>query len=103
MDFNKLQEMIKDIILRELRVECEYDFSHMLEEEDKKHKEDIQKTRELFEIISSKLDEEGQKALIQLVDLKDTIAIQEGDYYFERGVRIGLTDLSYLKKYCNWF
>lgn len=103
MNFDKLQEMIKDIILRELSVEYEYDFSHMPEEEDKKHKEDIQKTRELFEIISSKLDKEGQKALIQLVDLKDTIAVQEGDYYFERGVRIGLTDLSYLKKYCNWF
>ena len=103
MDLEKIQELIKDIILRELRVEYEYDFSHMLEEEDKKHKELIQKGRELFEIISSKLDDEGKRALIQLVDLKDVIAVQEGDYYFERGVRVGLTDLSYLNKYFNAF
>ena len=103
MNFDKLQEMIKDIILREAMIEYEYDFSHMSEEEEKKHIEAIEKTEELFEIINSKLDDEGRRALIQLVDLKDTIAIQEGDYYFERGVRVGLTDLSYLKKYCNWF
>ncbi|WP_415287163.1 hypothetical protein [Clostridium perfringens] len=103
MDLEKIQELIKDIILRELRVEYEYDFSHMLEEEEKKHIEAIEKTKELFEIISSKLDDEGRRALIQLVDLKDVIAVQEGDYYFERGVRVGLTDLSYLNKYFSAF
>ncbi|MGU8450581.1 hypothetical protein V1657_00220 [Clostridium perfringens] len=103
MNFQKMQELIKDIILRELRVEYEYDFSHMLEEEKKKHIEAIEKTKELLEIIRSKLDKEGQEALVQLIDLKDVIAVQEGDYYFERGVRVGLTDLSYLKKYFNFF
>ncbi|HII4525556.1 hypothetical protein H8K01_07425 [Clostridium perfringens] len=103
MNFQKIQQLIKDIILRELRVEYEYDFSHMLEEEEKKHIEAIEKTKELFEIINSKLDDEGRRALIQLVDLKDVIAVQEGDYYFERGVRVGLTDLSYLNKYFNAF
>ena len=102
MNFQKIQKLIKDIILRELRVEYEYDFSHMLEEE-KKHIEAIEKTKELFEIINSKLDDEGRRALIQLVDLKDVIAVQEGDYYFERGVRVGLTDLSYLNEYFNAF
>lgn len=103
MNFQKIQQLIKDIILRELRVEYEYDFSHMLEEEEKKHIEAIEKTKELFGIINSKLDDEGRRALIQLVDLKDVIAVQEGDYYFERGVRVGLTDLSYLNKYFNAF
>lgn len=103
MNFQKIQQLIKDIILRELRVEYEYDFSHMLEEEEKKHIEAIEKTKELFEIINSKLDDEGRRALSQLVDLKDVIAVQEGDYYLERGVRVGLTDLSYLNKYFNAF
>ncbi|TGY42489.1 hypothetical protein [Clostridium perfringens] len=103
MNFQKIQELIKDIILRELSVEHEYDFCHMLEEEDKEHKEAIERVGELFDIINSKLDDEGKRALNQLVDLKDIIAVQEGDYYFERGVRIGLTDLSYLKRYFNIF
>lgn len=103
MDFQKIQGLIKDIILRELRVEYEYDFCHMLEDEEKKHKESIERAEELFEIINSKLDDEGKKALIQLFDIKDNIAVQEGDYYFERGVRVGLTDLSYLNKYFNAF
>ncbi len=103
MNFDKLQEMIKDIILRELQTEYGYDFKYMSNKEDKKYKEAIERGGELFDIINSKLDEEGKRALNQLVELKDIIATQESDYYFERGVRIGLTDLSYLKKYCNWF
>lgn len=102
MNFQKMQELIKDIILRELRVEYEYDFSHMLEEEKKKRIEAIEKIEELLEIIRSKLDKEGQEALVQLIDLKDVIAVQECDYYFERGVRVGLTDLSYLNKYFSF-
>ena len=95
--------ILKNEFSKDTKINKRYDFSHMLEEEEKKHIEAIEKTKELFEIINSKLDDEGRRALIQLVDLKDVIAVQEGDYYFERGVRVGLTDLSYLNKYFNAF
>lgn len=103
MDFQKIQGLIKDIILRELRVEYGYDFKHMSEEEAGEYKSYTKESTELIGKLNSKLDEEGQRALLRLIDILDSKSIQESDYYFERGVRIGLTDLNYLSKYFNCF
>lgn len=103
MDFNKLQEMIKDIILREAMIEYDHDFKYMSEEETGEHQSYIDESVELIGKLKSKLDEEGQRALLRLMDILDLRAVQESDYYFERGVRCGLTSLNYLSKYCEFF
>ena len=103
MNFEKLQEMIKDIIDREMEIEFEYDFAHMTEEQDSKNKEYMNKVDKIQKYLEKKLDNEGQELLRDLIDTLYLQATTEGGYYFERGVRCGLTTLSYLKKYCQWF
>ncbi|MDU7066716.1 MAG: hypothetical protein E6343_01850 [Clostridium perfringens] len=103
MDFNKLQEMIKDIIDREVQIEYDHDFKYMSEEEAGEHQSYTEESVELISKLKSKLDEEGQRALLRLMNILDSRAAQESDYYFDRGVRCGLTSLSYLSKYCNIF
>lgn len=103
MNFDKLQEMIKDIIDREVMIEHEHDFNYMSDKEAEEYKSYINESTELMNILKTKLDEEGQRALLRLMDITDSRAIQESDYYFGRGVRCGLTSLSYLSKYCNIF
>lgn len=103
MDFNKLQEMIKDIILREAMIEYDHDFKHMSEEETGEHQSYIDESVELIGKLKSKLDEEGQRVLLRLMDILHSRAVQESDYYFDRGVRCGLTSLNYLSKYCEFF
>ncbi|ELC8451123.1 DUF6809 family protein [Clostridium perfringens] len=103
MSFEKVQELLKDIILRELQVEYEYDFKYMLEEETKQKIGCNEKIENLYKILSEKLDDEGKRVLFEFTELQEKLKFQESDYYFERGVRVGLTDLSYLKKYFNDF
>ena len=103
MDFNKLQEMIKEIILREVMIERDHDFNYMSEEEAEEHQSYTEESIELMNELKSKLDKEGQRVLSRLMDILDSRAVQESDYYFERGVKCGLTSLSYLGKYCNIF
>ena len=103
MNFDKLQEMIKDIIDREVQIESEYEFKYMSEEEAGEHQSYTDESVELIGKLKSKLDEEGQRVLLRLIDILDSRAVQESDYYFERGVKCGLTSLNYLSKYCNFF
>lgn len=103
MNFDKLQEMIKDIIGRELQIESEYEFKYMSEKEASEHQSYTDESVELTGKLKSKLDEEGQRVLLRLIDILDSRAVQESDYYFDRGVRCGLTSLNYLSKYCEFF
>lgn len=103
MNFDKLQEMIKDIIDREVMIEHEHDFNYMSDKEAEEHKSYINESTELMNILKTKLDEEGQKVLLRFMDILDSRTVQEIDYYFERGVKCGLTSLNYLSKYCDFF
>ena len=103
MNFDKLQEMIKDIIDREVQIENEYNFKYMSEEEVGERQSYTDESVELIGKLKSKLDEEGQRVLLRLMDILNLRAVQESDYYFDRGVRCGLTSLNYLSKYCNFF
>lgn len=103
MKIEKEQELIKDIIFREVMIECEHEFEYMSEEEMKKHQSYIDESIELTNKLNSKLDEDGKKNFFRLMEILDSREIQELEYYFERGVKKGLTDLSYLSKYFKYF
>ncbi|GAA0860180.1 hypothetical protein GCM10008916_25370 [Clostridium nitritogenes] len=103
MDFEKMQELIKDIISREASVEFEYDFKYMTEGEISEQKELVSKINKLKSELSKKLDKEDVMLLTKLVDALYSQTVLEGTYYFERGVRAGLTGLCYLKKYFTFF
>ncbi|MBY0757446.1 hypothetical protein K5V21_18695 [Clostridium sardiniense] len=103
MNLDKLHEIVKDIINREADIEFEYDFEYMTEEEDGEYRKCVNTIRKLQSELESKLDEKDKKKLIALIDalyLQETL---ESMYYFERGVRKGLTNLCYLNKYFNLF
>lgn len=103
MEFKKEQELISDIIDRELYVEFEKYFEHMEEKEMESYQKKVDTVIGLTEILKSKLNKEDIKLLINLVDTCSAIGLQESRYFFERGVRCGLTTLNYLKKYYDYF
>lgn len=101
MNFEQSQNMVRDIIDREISIEHEYDFKYMREDDAKKHNEEKEQGRILFEKLLEKLDTDDQKLLKELIDKKDSECFYVQEYYFERGVRCGLTTLNYIKNYCN--
>lgn len=103
MNFEKIQQLITDVIRRELFIEFEKDFEHRNEEEANEAKKLQDLYFELQDKLKEKLDPKGIDILNQLIDLTTTIAVNESEYYFERGVRSGLSDLNYLEKYSQVF
>ncbi|RXI49119.1 hypothetical protein DP125_06025 [Clostridium tetani] len=49
------------------------------------------------------LSPEQYEKLISLVDMHQSLAALENEYYFNRGVRVAFTNLSFLDKYSNVF
>ena len=103
MNYRKMQRLISDIIRRELSLEFEKNFEDRTEEAAKEAEKLNNSWFELQNKLKKKLDKEGLNILDQLIDLTTEIAINENEYYFERGVRCGLSDLKYLEKYCQIF
>lgn len=102
MNLEQSHEMVKDIINREVLVEHEREFKDMRKEEAEVLKKVQDKSQMIYDKLLEKLDEEGQKELRELVDSKEWENFYESEYYFERGVRCGLTTLSYIKNYVNF-
>lgn len=100
---DKMQKLVSEIIEREILVELEQGFKYMEDEQEKQFNDITNKLNNLYENLYSNLDDEGKKILMEYNDLKEQSAIRQVDYYFERGVRCGLTSLNYLKKYFIWF
>lgn len=100
MIFEKEQELVCEIIERELLNELEYDLKFMEKGKRDKYGDSLCEVETIYKKLTGKLDDEGRKMLLDLVDLKDYLLIQEVHYFFERGVRCGLTTLKYLDKYC---
>lgn len=103
IEFNKMQKLLSEIIEREMMVEIERDFKFMEEEKAKEHNAIIGKIMELHDMLYCKLDEEEKKLFREFIDLRDRSMVMEIDYFFERGVRSGLSSLSYLKEYFHVF
>ena len=101
--FAEVQNLVSDIVEREMSVELEYDFKYMEEDESNKQSEISDKLMNLYDRLNYALSEEDKELLREFIDLTDELKIMEIKYYFERGVRAGLTNLSYLKKYFNCF
>ncbi|MDU6993143.1 DUF6809 family protein [Clostridium sp.] len=103
IEFNKMQKLLSEIIEREMLIEFERDFEYMEEEQAKEHNEITDRLMKLYEILDCKLDEEEMTLFKEFIDLKDKATLMEVGYYFERGVRCGLSSLSYLKEYFHIF
>ncbi|EDT70030.1 hypothetical protein CJD_A0012 [Clostridium perfringens D str. JGS1721] len=103
IEFNKMQKLLSEIIEREMKVEFEYDFKFMEEEQAKEHNEITNRLMQLYEMLDCKLDEEEMELFKEFIDLRDKSMLMEIWYYFERGVRSGLSSLSYLKEYFHVF
>jgi len=101
MNFEQSQNMVRDIIDREVSIEHEYDFKYMREEDLKKLNAEKTTSESLYKELLKKLDSEGQKLLRLLINSKDMELFYAEEYYFERGVRCGLTTLSFINKYCD--
>lgn len=101
--FTEIQNLVSDIIEREMSVELEYDFKYMEEEESNKQINISDKLINLYDRLNYALSEEDKELLREFIDLTDELKIMEIKYYFDRGARAGLTNLSYLKKYFNCF
>lgn len=103
IELNKMQKLVSEIIERELLIEFEQNFKYMEDEQAKQFNDITNKVNNVYENLYNKLDDEGKKLLLEYDDLKEKSAIMGVNYYFERGVRCGLSSLNYLKKYFIWF
>ncbi|HAT4309510.1 TPA: hypothetical protein I9080_003372 [Clostridium perfringens] len=101
--FEKMQKLLSEIIEREKEVEFEYDFKFMEEEQAKEHNEITNRLMQVYEMLDCKLDEEEMELFKEFINLKDKSMVMEVGYYFERGVRSGLSRLSYVKEYFHIF
>lgn len=99
MEVERLQKIIKHGIEHELENEFEYNFRYMTKSEEKIKKNYRKKVFELQKSLKSKLDYESEKILNELIDTLSEEAILESGYYFERGVKNGITSLKYLSEY----
>ena len=97
--FGKMQKLVSEIIERELLIEFEQNFKYMEDEQAKQFNDITNKVKSLYDDLYNRLDDEGKKLLLEYDDLKEKSAIMGVEYYFERGVRCGLSSLNYLKKY----
>ncbi len=103
IEFNKMQKLVSEIIEREILIEFEQNFKYMGDEQAKQFNDITNNAKSLYDDLYNKLDDEGKKLLLKYDDLKEKSALRQVDYYFERGVRCGLSSLNYLKKYFAWF
>ena len=103
IELNKIQKLVSEIIERELLIEFEQNFKYMENEQAEKFNDITNKANNLYDDLYNRLDDEEKKLLMEYDDLKEESAIRQVDYYFERGVRCGLSSLDYLKKYFTWF
>ncbi|WP_283706386.1 DUF6809 family protein [Clostridium perfringens] len=103
IEFEKMQKLLSEIIEREMSVELEYDFKYMGKEESNKQGNISDRVINLYDKLNCILSEEDKELLREFVDLTDELKIMEIKYYFERGVRSGLSSLSYLKEYFHIF
>ena len=99
IEFNKMQKLVSEIIERELLIEFEQNFKYMENEQAEKFNDITNKAKNLYDDLYNRLDDEEKKLLMEYDDLREQSAIRQVDYYFERGVRCGLSSLNYLKKY----
>lgn len=103
MKFNKVQNLIDDVIENEFRHEEVKDFDDMKEEQLKELERINITIKDIANYFKEKLSPEDYDQIILLQDTLTEQMILEEKYYFNRGVRSAFTNLNFLEKYTNVF
>ena len=103
MKFEDKQNLIDDVIENEFDHEGCKELERMNEEKRRELKEFENIIGETIGFLREKLSKDDFKKIILLQDTLSKREVLKNSFYFNRGVRIAFTNLSFLKKYCDCF
>lgn len=96
-----MSEHLKNIIKKVIDMKCrdvmENNFNDMTEQEATEHKELHNKTIELEKKLQAILSDEQLKLFAEYSDAESNLSTINEEYMFNRGVKMGLNELSFIK------